>query len=604
MTEDSDTDYSDLEEDAETAIKPKKVSSNEKMEPGHHNDILQSRVDSELAAVLSTATTNVVLPGVSVNSQTKGKVTTAANLRGGRHQSSSPTFLPRHRNRQSSGSSSTSYASGSDGREGSYHIGNKVASRRINSSEKLASTIRQMLPRRDSSEGTKSSPLVEDNKDCGATRAQDKNGPVVVRNVVRNGDVRSTCLIPVPNGDTRVCSSKGGTGTSTNSVLNSVGSASNKSEASGTRAERNKGKDAATGKKRTSFEKLVDIIPIERPCGSTSTWKDSISSDYQLSDVADLDNNADVFSPSLDKQSSSVLKSLPNLELSEEGGDGGGAKSSVDGRKVMSTRCVRDDSIITNDEEDDMVDDLRSFKHKVRSRTQTLSGLTGGKRRPEIGRKKLKEYRLEMKRFSSVSAAQTLSSGTEQVAKEDRKILRKELELLSPLLQTKIRNMTMKRIYSEYGGKDMVMKAVCVIEMAYQTYKLRKRFEERLKERRENRTFQRKRAFSLRQPHRRPSIMNKRGRYPRGEKKGEEKDPITKSKEAVERLAKGRLPHAHSGSRLELVEKRRSEGSLGLRGFRVEEEKEGEEEEGEGVGKSGEVEREKPKRKMVSHLCV
>ena len=295
---------------------------------------------------------------------------------------------------------------------------------------------------------------------------------------------------------------------------------------------------------------------------ATTSREDSFSSYSSEYTTTDMESSIDVFSPVTTPGGDSynppalkgVLTSLPELVR-----DSSGRAQSIGAvakrvRLLEKTHAINDD-LELQELEEDQVSEMPTFE--MRSRTQTLAcGHTaGGKRRMEIGRKKLRQHRKEMKRMASVSSSLGISAPVPEHSYKDRMIMRKELELLSPLLQAKIKNMTLKHIYNEYGGKDVVTKAVSIIEEAYRSYTLRKRFNERLREKRENRTIQRKRAMTLK-PTRRPSIMAKERQYTRS--KNVRQDPMLKSKEAAERLARERQPHAHSGSRLELVQRRRS----------------------------------------------
>ena len=476
------------------------------------------------------------------------------------HSSSSSSSLPGTtvripRQRQDSNSSTSSSSSS---REGSYNISNaSTPVKRIQSSEKLANQIRQMLPPRRSPDIPRKNSL--------AKQYADKGGQAPVQ----NGNVASLSSNPVPNGGVKLLS---GPSPLQNGDVTLVSGPI--PIPTGQSSEQTSSKAALAGS--DSSEKGVESPPAAGNRTSTS-YRGSVSSECQSSE-GDLDSSIDLRSPLVKYPHPALadtptdtpilksgMKSLPSLTAEDgagvgsEGRKGVAKPGSTKSRSSTKRKVVLDDIDIDPEEAEDQLNEMGSFPMNIRSRTQTLSALTGGKRRMEIGRKKLREHRSDMKRFSSMTTPLDTIQDAELLAK-DKLNWKKELELLSPLLQAKIRNMTLKKIYAEYGGKDIVTKAVSVIEEAYRTYKLQKRFQERLKEKRENRTMQRKRAQSLRQPNRHPSIMSKERRY--RAKSRDKQDPLAKSKEAAERLAKERLPHAHSGARQELMEKRRSEVSL------------------------------------------
>lgn len=565
-TEDSDTDYSDIEDEGKNR-EDSKSALKKKMDQG---DATQAEIDNELAAVLSTARNSEL-------NQTRDKPVPASSANRWR-RSSSPPLYPRKRqgSSESSASSSASYSSGGS-REGGYQVSgrsqsdvakNPLKMHKIQSSERLASTIRQMIPKRTSEHSLdvgdpprRSSQQSLDGGDMGGplretSQHSQKNGDVISSAAPKGGDsLLSGWLVVQSSNTSSVLLSNGVPNGSSSKTLDAEEIESH------VQTERN-GEGGTKGKKKTTFSASSNIIPVLENSPLTRTCTESTSSDCPSSEAfpTDMESSMEVFSPTISPLDANVEndvflrtvhKSLPDLAK-------GGVLRPIATARLEAIYEKRKSAVMddTNLEEEDTLDELASFKTDVRARTHTLSALTGGKRRMELGRKKLKEHRLEMKRFSSVSTSTGLSQGVEPSPRE-RADTKHELELLSPILQAKIRNMTLKRIFTKYGGKDVVTRAVEVITSAYQTYRLKRRFLERQKEKRENRTLQRKRALSLRQPNRRPSIMYKnRDRYKT------EKDPILKSKETAVRLAKERVPHAHSGARQELVERRRSETSL------------------------------------------
>ena len=516
MNEYSDTDYSDLDEDESTDIT--EIKSNGVTE-------LDKKISAVIGAVKSSTTP--VLIGYT---QKRDDVNSLENT-GWKHQSNAPPFASvRHHNSNSSSSS--------DSREGSHSLENtsllehmtqsKPHVKKIGSSETLASAIRQILPHRQNSSDLEEKKTFEPNTQHIPGKDSD----------MKNLDNNKTTLVPVKNVNSTVVA----TG-NVSSSLSSQNQSSSKGE---------------VAKRRAMFENHPSTAINQKTSRSDSTSSEGISSDCAFTDV---ESSVDTISPPETKPEAppqrGIVKSLPDLISSN-------SQNLANGRKKLTLERLgaMDDSNILHEEEEDEVNELVNFQKKVRSRTQTLSGLTGGKRRMEIGRKKIREHKSDMKRATSVTS-QNIAQAKEQTF-QSRSEMKMELELLSPLLAAKIKNMTLNRIYNQYGGKDVVMRAIIIIEGAYQAYRLRKRFLERLKEKREHRSMQRKRAQTMKRPLRTPSIMDKHGSRYKG-RKGVAIDPMMKSKETAERLAKERLPHAHSGSRLELVEKRRSEVCLNIK---------------------------------------
>ena len=229
-----------------------------------------------------------------------------------------------------------------------------------------------------------------------------------------------------------------------------------------------------------------------------------------------------------------------------------------DASKISKTfqrsKCLDDSNI---DEQDDELSDMQSFgKVDMRSRTKTLSGMpVRGTSKVEIGRKLMKEHRRESYKLKQASEEER--KGEKGSGGMDRVSMRVELEHLSPLLAAKIKGMSLRRIYNQYGGKIAVTSAVAVIEEAWRSYKLRKHFQERLCEMREHRMVQRKRASTLQRV---PSILGMRHNFNsmRGPR-GKVLDPAAKSKE---KLAKDLLNRSYSRTRLEVLEKRQSSCDL------------------------------------------
>lgn len=594
-TQDSDTDYSDLEEDVvvvETSTK-KDMSTNKKSPS--IEEVMDQEMEKELAAVLHTvaSSSSPVLVGYK-------KKIEEQKLRQPSFSPSSPSTGPA-RQRQSSSTSSSSTTS-SEGREASYSINaaqktsppqqktsppqQKVhaqqlqAIKKYSSSHKVASVIHEMLGKRVSVEEVE---IVSKERS-----SSDPKVDILLANGSSSTVIDAPGIVAVRNGDVKLRSNSDCTVKSTTKsdpILTKSYPIPTKSDPIPTVPRTEKGGVAKT---RAMFEKMSSNPSMDPPPFSYGDRTDSASSDVFSSEGTgtDLESSLDTTSVSLPPTKSDIspshvtnsLQSMPNLldrkrDLSK-------LSKSLHGSKFMD-----DSNIDEEDEGEDELGDMQSFgKVDMRSRTKTLSGVPfKGKSKVEIGRKRMKEHRKEnliMKRATSMAAQKKIAEN--DIAK-DRHTMKMELELLSPLLAAKIKNMSLKRIYNTYGGRDVVTRAVAVIEQAWLNYRLRKRFLQRLNEKRENRAMQRKRAKSLRQPHRKPSILGARRKYRNvGASRGavvaskEAVDPMARTKEKADRLAMERPAHSHSGARSELMEKRRSDVSLtkSLDGNKLEEEEE------------------------------
>ncbi len=606
----SDTDYSDLdeiEEREEPKVNPSPPTHIKALETDMGDDVAIEMEDSvnqaikrELANVMTTTATSQS-PFLVGYRQKKEGGSPVVGINRTHASNSTPLISPKDRKRQNSTASSgnSSTCSSLDGREGSYTLQHETvqgstttaattsegskssppnrnsnsmmipSSTRISSSTHLASTIRQIIERDSPGKERAKNRASKSN----SVSFQDENGTEI------SSAIRNKAEDSIDGGMiSRSAGAKKETVARTSSTGGGGGSGGKK------------GGEGEVAKRRAMFEKKSSS---SASFGSVD-WRrsdpitDSLSTVSSEFTTTDFESSIEGFSPT--SKQPSALSEDPTPAFSEdltpafsEDPTPAPLKSShvsplaslpdisiMGSRSVaMGTRTkVKDDfglSINMDEEEDeDEISDMLAFKNNVRSRTNTLCSLgAGGRRRMEIGRKKIKEHRKEMKRASSIAAQGSLATGTEQFT-IDRTKTKMELELISPLLAAKIKNMTLKRIYEQYGGKETVTKAVVVIENAYQTHKLRTRFMERLKETSKNRTMNRMRAQSLR-PTRRPSIMNKKSAMKSRvsnesvAKSPKAADPMAKSKEASERLGKERLPHAHSGSRMELVERRRNE---------------------------------------------
>ena len=623
--EDSDTDYSDLEDD-ETKAKPaaKKMSSSEN---GDNQKEFTAVMDS------SAVSASPVLVAYNRKSEEVGLEVQQPSI-------SLPISCERRRQNNSAGSSVSSNSS-TEGREASYTInitGDKsspsqkraspaqqwspkvnaraaqLSSKKFSSSDGVASAIQELLNKKGSSNGSKKesdkSPMMVSSRGGVSTRAQngysschvDKREPKTLLESDSRQDIalasEREATPPPPKADVKtVLKSELEPDTKEDSKPGpELKGETNTDESTTTRRQKMKGGVAKT---RALFEKMssnpsIDVPPFRKD------RTESVSSDFLSSEGTgtDWESSLDVISPPLtnpgpthlvtdkpipthlstdnpspthpvtdnpspahvtaEKSLKSSNASMPNIMLDK-------TKRMFNSAHHMS---VRDDSnLLEEDEEEDSLGDIHSFgAQDMRSRTMTVSGATYKKM--EIGRKKIKVHRKEnmiLKRATS----QVVGNGKDFT--KDVVAIKHDFELLSPLLEAKIKNMALTRIYDMYGGKDTVKSAISVIEQAWQNYRLRKRFLERLKEKSQNRMKIRERAKSLRQPHRRPSILQKggRGHYRKvnlvaGDGKTTPAapvmmDPMARSREKAALLGKERLGHTHSGARLELMEKRRSD---------------------------------------------
>ena len=556
-----------------------------------NDDSIEVEIKKELNAVMDSSANSVtaVLLGYKKKPEEVTRVI--------RQPSASPP-TPRASRRKDSSSSS-----GSDGREASYTIGtvtensrmaakrsspaqqwspmNRRAAAKISSSDGVASAIQQILTHK------KNSPEVKGPDKMGSKPASgDTNGISVTSSTVTK-DVSK--------------SDRSSTKSSPDAPQLNKGNKTSNSQST-TPAKRPK--EGGVAETRALFERLSSHslmeVPLREESNSESADKSSSNptdnpsgglsrGDSMLSDilssegtVTDVESSLDVVSPlgiisarfaSDNPQKGSWSTSDSNILLDKK------KKVSYSAQNIIA----RDDFNILEEDEEDAVGEMQEFNNlDMRARTSTVSGsLLKGAAKVGIGRKRLKDQRKEnllMKRATSQIAPGAVTTGHTDFLR-DMDAMKHSFELLSPQLEVKIKNMALRKMYETYGGKDVVKHAVHVIVQAWQSYRLRKRFQERLREKSQNRAKMRERAKSMKNVHRRPSILQKggRGQYRKvnlsstsenrdvGKTSGlVTADPMTRMKEKADRLGKERIGHTHSGARLELMEKKRS--SLGTTG--------------------------------------
>ena len=229
-------------------------------------------------------------------------------------------------------------------------------------------------------------------------------------------------------------------------------------------------------------------------------------------------------------------------------------------RKAVSLADVKDKSqsisqdsygLITVDEEEEEEDelgDMRDLKSSIRSRTQTISALQGGRKPVELGRRRRKDVKTEAARILKRRNSLTHF-------RRGQRIILKELELISPDVEAKIREKICKAIGNKFGGLQKATQAAITIQRAYRQYKLKKRFDEIRKEA----SQMRRRAISMSNTRRRPSML-RRQRYRREMSITSANDPLLRTKQAALNVTRERS--SYTSSRLHLVQQKRNEHSL------------------------------------------
>lgn len=124
-------------------------------------------------------------------------------------------------------------------------------------------------------------------------------------------------------------------------------------------------------------------------------------------------------------------------------------------------------------EEDDRLGAMQDFRSHLRSRTKTIAGAG---RHVQVGRRTSKDLRREAMRNRMQKPSALPDLGRER---------RVELELLSPDMEAKIREMICNGIGAKYGGLRRATRAATTIQRAYRDYRLRETFREIRQEKKE-----------------------------------------------------------------------------------------------------------------------
>ena len=240
------------------------------------------------------------------------------------------------------------------------------------------------------------------------------------------------------------------------------------------------------------------------------------SGDYSATDV---DSSFDLTSPPTSPASSLGTGSLSRTSISSPTKrlTGLDARNAVNkrledrwnGKEAAKTREVE-----WEEGEEDTLGDLIPMNsiQKMRTRTKTLSTSTGLSSRTttELGRQKrtkkeIREKQFAFKRHHSLTDLRLIG----------RTFTLKELELISPDFETKIRERTNKAVGEKYGGLERATQAAIKIQQSWRQFKLHKRFQIIKQQNKSQLQLQlRKRAQSMRDPRRRPSILKKGNKRP------------------------------------------------------------------------------------------
>ena len=234
------------------------------------------------------------------------------------------------------------------------------------------------------------------------------------------------------------------------------------------------------------------------------------SGDYSTTDI---DSSFDFTSPPISPANSLgasnltrvIVSPVKSLERDEA------RKAALNRAREMKKKSARFNvDLDEEDEEEDTLGDLLDSRQKMRARTKTLSSSTGISTRTtlELGRgnkrskKEMRERQLSLKRHRSLTDLSLIG-----------KDFVKDLELISPDFESKIQD-TIRRAFSEkYGGLEKATQAAIKIQHSWRQFKLRSRFQKIKQQNKSQLQIQlRKRAQSMRDPKRRPSIMKKRNK--------------------------------------------------------------------------------------------
>ena len=242
------------------------------------------------------------------------------------------------------------------------------------------------------------------------------------------------------------------------------------------------------------------------------------SGDYSTTDV---DSSFDLTSPPISPASSLGASSLASTSTSSptkakrlEGIEARNAVAKRLGKKSPRIRRVTVEGEGDEEEEEDTLGDLVPMDslRKMRERTKTVSMSQGVSSRTttdiHVGRQKLTkkeigEKQFALKRHHSLTDLRLLA-GTFAL---------KELELISPDFESKIREKINKSVGDKYGGLEKATQAAIKIQQSWRQFKLRTRFQKIKQQNKSQLQLQlRKRAQSMRDPRRRPSILKKRNK--------------------------------------------------------------------------------------------
>ena len=239
------------------------------------------------------------------------------------------------------------------------------------------------------------------------------------------------------------------------------------------------------------------------------------SGDYSTTDI---DSSFDLTSPPTSPASSLGASSLTRVNISSptkrlEGIEARNAIAKKFGNRKKSPVRSRHVTAEWEEGEEDTLGDLpMDYKQRMRTRTKTLSMSSGVSTRTstELGRQKrskkeIREKQFALKRHHSLTDLR-LIKGTFEL---------KELELISPDFESKIRERIKKAMSDKYGGLERANQAAIKIQQSWRQFKLRRRFQKIKQQSKSQLKSQlqlqsRQRAQSMRDPRRRPSIMKKR----------------------------------------------------------------------------------------------
>ena len=276
--------------------------------------------------------------------------------------------------------------------------------------------------------------------------------------------------------------------------------------------------DDSTPKRATCTESPSIMKKFKQDSVASNMGSDLISSgDYSTTDI---DSSFDLTSPPTSPASSLGASSLASTSTSVSSPsrrlEGIEARNAVLSRKRFErksprVRRVRVEGGAGEEEEDgDTLGDLPLMNslQKMRERTKTVSLSQGVSSRTttELGRQKrtkkeIREKQFALKRHHSLTDLRLIGG----------MFALKELELISPDFESKIRDKITKSVGEKYGGLEKATQAAIKIQQSWRQFKLRSRFQ-KIKQQNKSQLQQqlRQRAQTMRNPRRRPSIMKKK----------------------------------------------------------------------------------------------